>query len=151
MKVIFIRHAQSMYNIGANNDNYNSPLSENGIISCKSLGHTFDLLIISPLKRAIQTYANSNIKTKNILISDLFQEVKSQKPNVLDNDTSRETHEEFEARLIKAIDYLKKLNYNNIGTIGVITHHDFMYHLTKKLIGKSISLQNLGTYEFIID
>lgn len=150
MKVIFIRHAQSMYNVGTGHDNYNSPLSENGIISCKSLGYSFDLLIISPLKRAIQTYANSNIKTKNILISDLFQEVKNQKPNMLDDDLSRESHEEFEARIIKAIDYLKKLNYSNTKTIGVITHHDFIYHLTKKLIGKSISLQNLGIYEIII-
>ena len=142
MKVTFIRHAQSEYNIGQQFSN-NVPITKDGAIACVSLDQTFDILILSPLKRAIQTYANSNIKTKRIIMSDLFQEKKDKPSNMMDNDTDYETTADFETRILKAIDFIKQLDCSNIGVIG---HHDFIQKLTSKLIGKPISLSNLGNY-----
>lgn len=142
MKVTFIRHAQSEYNIGKNNS-FNAPITEDGAISCKNLDLNFDLLILSPLKRSIQTYANSNIKTKNIIINELFQECKDKPSNMLDNDTNYETVYDFENRLDNAIKFLKDRSENNI---GIITHHDFVHKITKKITGKPISLSNTNTF-----
>lgn len=148
MKITLIRHAQAEHNV--NNELHksnNTSLTEAGIKSCKSLDFSFDLLILSPLKRVIQTYANSNIKTKNIMVSDLFQEFKNNPCNLMDkmeSDKTFETIEEFENRISKAISFLKELKYNNI---GIITHHDFIHKFTKKLTSKPISLLNIAHHE----
>lgn len=146
MKITFIRHAQSEYNIGQHFSN-NVSITKDGIIASNSLNQCFDILILSPLKRAIQTYANSNIKTKKIMISDLFQEFKDKPSNMMDDDKSYETTENFEIRVNTAIDFLKQLDYSNI---VIICHHDFIQKITKFMIGKSISLSNLSSYEIAI-
>ena len=55
---------------------------------CESLNLSFDLLIISPLKRALETYTNSNIKAKELMINNLFIEQKEDHPlNFLENES----------------------------------------------------------------
>lgn len=69
-KVTLMRHAQSKFNAGhykTDNELRNCGLTEFGLNQAKSLNQTFDVVVISTLRRAIQTYDNSNIKTPNVL------------------------------------------------------------------------------------
>src|SRR5579885_3006321 len=144
-KITIIRHAESLFNAGlykTEQDIINCKLSENGKIQSKQLNHSFDLLILSPLKRAIETYVNSNIKTKEIMINDLFREYKENSAlNFLENEEVKsETKDELNLRIIEAKEYLKNLPQNNI---GIISHGIFIYYfiqncaLSPKLIHNS--------------
>ena len=75
LEITFIRHAQSLYNAGLA-DVKNCPLSPSGCQEASRLVGEFDLLVLSPLKRAIQTYAFSQIKAGEIVISPLARENK---------------------------------------------------------------------------
>ena len=106
---------------------------------------SFDLLIVSPLKRALETYVHSNIKVHNVIISDLFQELKIHNSNMLDNvDHSKmETIEELDIRTQNALNFLMSLPYENI---GVISHHDFLNYFFKKKFDKDVSLDNCQSF-----
>ena len=149
MKTItFIRHAQSLFNSGeATGSMTNCALSKEGVESCKMLEQEFDLLIISPLKRAIQTYANSNIKVGQVIISPLFREVKSLDLNFMDleNKENKETDDEIVKRAHDAVQFAMDQSFNRI---GVISHHDFLHVLIKENFGRSMYFSNLQSVTF---
>ena len=129
-KITIIRHAQSKFNAGeytTDDELRNCELSELGKQQAKNLNHEFDLLVLSPLKRAIETYAHSNIKTKNVIICDLFREQKEEgQLNYLDfEEINPESIEDIKQRVLEAKDYLKMLSSNNI---GIISHAVFIYY-----------------------
>lgn len=73
MKIVFMRHAESVSNkTGVNKKN--SPLSEDGIKACKSLKGSYDLVICSDTIRARQTIKNSRIKYDKKIVSELCKE-----------------------------------------------------------------------------
>ncbi len=87
-KVTIIRHAQSHFNAGSyktDEEARNCRLTDDGIQQAKKLELSFDILIVSPLKRALETYLNSGIKCRQLIVSDLFREIREDKPlNYLD-------------------------------------------------------------------
>lgn len=68
-KVICIRHGQP-------DRTYSSdpPLSDVGIQQAKELSGEFELIIVSPLRRAMETYTQSNIAGKRVMMTDLARE-----------------------------------------------------------------------------
>ena len=129
-KITIIRHAQSLFNAGLckdDSDLRNSRLSDFGKQQAANLNRKFDLLILSPLKRAIETYAHSNIKTREIIISDLVREQKEvMSLNYLDFESIEpESIEDIKQRAIAARDYIKTLKSDNI---GIISHYLFIAH-----------------------
>ena len=65
--VTLIRHAESHFNAGnykTDEEIRNCRITNLGIQQAKQLNQSFDIVVLSPLKRAMETYLNSNIKTK---------------------------------------------------------------------------------------
>jgi len=131
--ITLIRHAQSLFNAGqytSQEEIRNCKITDLGKVQCKNLTQSFDVIIISPLKRAMETYTYSNIKTGKVIVNDLFREYKELNPiplNFLDlEEPIPETIDQVKTRANDAIEYLKSLPYNNI---GVISHGIFMNHL----------------------
>lgn len=156
--ITIIRHAESLYNNGTATESQlkNCKLSEQGKVQASSElnGLEFDLLILSPLKRAVETYAYSNIKTADIVISHLFREWKTSKLNMMDGEeedpigSSFETQEQFENRTHLALEFLKSLS-EKYKKIGIISHHDFIHCFFKIHSGRQdISLANCAYIPF---
>lgn len=74
--ITLIRHGESGFG-----ENYtsiehltNCRLTSVGINQSKQLNFHFDILILSPVKRTMETYINSKIKANKIIINELFRE-----------------------------------------------------------------------------
>jgi broad specificity phosphatase PhoE len=135
MKVTVIRHAQSTFNVGIFDD------VESGIIDCKltdfgkdqasKLDLEFDLLILSPMKRALQTYVYSNIKAGEIITNKLFRE-KDYNSEFIDGKISSveiENDEQLGNRVIESIKFVRTLDYKNV---GIITHGCFIEYFLEE-------------------
>merc|ERR1719491_2040245 len=68
-KLCFVRHGQALHNVcNANLQTADNPLTDEGLVQCKHArdswaGQTFaaaDLVVVSPLRRALQTAARLN-------------------------------------------------------------------------------------------
>lgn len=145
-----MRHAESLANIGKC-CGYNSELSELGIKQATNLYGEYDLVIMSPLKRCIQTLAYSKIKYNNVEINHLVREVMRRKESFLENEKIiYETDEDVSIRIKK----FKKLLQNYSGKILVVTHSHFIWHLTSKMIDDKmmgIDPSNATIIEYVDD
>lgn len=147
VKVTFIRHAQSLFNCGQANSK-NVGLSEVGKMQAIQITGKFDCIVISPLRRAIQTYALSDLECSNLCVNNLFREVLNNNPvNYFEHEIiTKETETALEERQKSCIAYLVNLSETNgYASIGVITHHDFIYEICKRKLGVEIHLGNCDT------
>jgi|SRR5579872_5576834 len=145
-----IRHAQSTHNAGlhkTDKDAANCGLSDEGKKQAAKIELTTELLILSPLRRAMDTYIRSQIKTKEIVISPLFIEYQDGKPlNYLEAQPNiRETPNELVRRAQTAISYLKSLPQKNI---CIVSHGDFLNAFFKELGLKVPYPQNAQAFQF---
>jgi hypothetical protein len=107
---------------------HNPPLSSNGSEECGNIEGSYDIVILSPLKRAIQTYANSNIKSKKVLLMDAVREFRhsGSKENLLDfEELYYENFGDFIARISTLKEFLKECEP---ASVAVITHKEFIWH-----------------------
>lgn len=129
--ITIIRHAESRVNAGLCRESgefTNCRITDNGKEQATKLSYSFDVLILSPLKRVLETYTNSKIKTGDILISHFFRETKEDHTttNFLENEKhSYETVEEIKLRALNARIFIENIKSNNI---GIISHCGFIYH-----------------------
>lgn len=139
-RITLIRHGQTWRNFNRAQQNpepefheniANSGLSFLGEIQAIHIKGEFDLVILSPLRRAIETYAKSKIRTSEIIISDLVHERRDGTSyNAMDNEEPyEETHEQLTYRVNETIKYIKSLGHNRI---CIITHGSFMECFLKK-------------------
>ncbi len=148
--VTIIRHGQSKQNAGQckNDDELrNCALSDVGKEQSKNLNQNFDVVIVSPLKRAIETYENSNIKAGNVIYSDLFREHREH--NLSEFLENEEVIPEINVRqrAQNAFQFLKELNFNNI---GIVTHLCFSWYLLEQCGQPISSLENTQSITFNI-
>ena len=135
MKTItIIRHAQSKFNAGeyrTEEEIANCRLTNYGVEQSKQLNHNFDLLIISPLKRAFETYVNSNIKCKQLVVSPLVREQLDGRPlNCLElEEIKTESSDEVRKRAKEAVDFIRTLKEENI---GIISHGCFIWYFLEQ-------------------
>ena len=151
MKTItIIRHAQSKFNAGeykTEEEIRNCWLTNYGVEQAKQLNHSFDLLVLSPLKRAFETYVNSNIKCKQLTISELVREQLDGRPlNFLDlEEVKSESSDEVRKRAREAVEYIKQLESNNI---GIISHGCFIWYLLEQFGQPPIGTSNCQSITF---
>lgn len=110
--IIFLRHAQTLANIGIFSSN--SPLSAKGIQQANTLNGTFDLVIISELYRTWQTLTNSFICYQYIIQTPLCNELSYDKQK---NEKNIDLFKKFLKNLV---------NTNKYKKILVITHSKFI-------------------------
>lgn len=147
--IYLINHAQSTFDSGVSDvKDRNIGLTEEGKIHARNLTFSFNILVLSPMKRAIETYSYSGIKVGSVLMSELFREHVRTPNNLFEfEDFVYETEEDLVERVRAAAEFLKKIDLPNIN-IGVITHDEFIQKFTEVTQGNSVSLANCG-YHFI--
>lgn len=141
--IYLINHAQSTRDAGDfNTSDRNIPLTDVGCHQSKQLNFSFNILIISPLKRCLETYTNSNVKVGSVIVSELFREHVTTPNNLFEyEDFVYEMDEDFEQRVKESIEFLKKLDTPNIN-IGIITHNDYIEKFTQITQGSGLTLPN---------
>ena len=92
-QVFFTRHAESYGNIGQ--PMIDSPLTAEGISQAKQLTGHFNLIIVSPLRRAKETLHHSQITYDHVMINNNFREriLSLTDQLVLDTKVSETDHE----------------------------------------------------------
>lgn len=134
-RITIIRHAQSKFNAGdfkTDDELLDCRLSEFGKQQAQKLNQTFDIVILSTLRRAIETYANSNIKSKNnVVLSHLFREQReTSQLNFLPNEEIiPESPDDVRKRAREAIQFIKNLDYTDI---GIISHGYFIWYFLEQ-------------------
>ena len=132
MKIWLMRHAESLFNIGASNEK-DVGLSENGKIQASSVEKEIEIVICSPLRRCRETLQYSQIKYQKLIIDPLVREMKIDTSDFLaDEDEIVETEQDMMVRVELFKNRLRKYKES---TILVITHSDFIWYLTSYLYG----------------
>lgn len=142
-QVWFIRHAESQGNTGE--DGGPDPaLSKRGREQASHLKGPVDLLIVSPMKRALDTYILSKLSSTSIIVSELFRErlgggqgewrLGEDHVKKLERDDKK-----FVKRVDAAIEFLRAQPEQRI---AVISHHTFLAALTGRLYGTPAYLGN---------
>jgi phosphohistidine phosphatase SixA len=132
MKITFIRHGhcynQNNYNI------INPSLTERGIKEANKLNGYYDLVIISPMNRTMETFNNSKIDCQKNILNVIFREHITNPSDLINNETEFESSEEFDIRLIQIKDYLNILKQNpTVKNICIISHSVLIFNLLKIL------------------
>jgi broad specificity phosphatase PhoE len=139
-----IRHGQSLYNEGKTSDPnllVDCALSEEGRKQAQKITGPVNLLILSPLRRAIETYTYSKLQCRRIIMSDLFREHGTGPWNCLPREDLKwqETGTELETRVQRAIEFLRQQTETHI---TILSHHDFLVALTQALTQTPRYLRN---------
>jgi broad specificity phosphatase PhoE len=131
-QITFIRHAQSDWYTTKYSLDYpvDTDITELGIQEAALLDFTFDVLIISPLKRCLKTLAFSKIKYNTMIKSELFKE------KVL-NLLCKEDEQSYQNRVTEAI---KLINGTDSLNIGIITHGILIHDILEKYGHQDVSL-----------
>ena len=143
-KVTLIRHGQSKFNAGQyKNDSElrDCALTNLGMEQAKGLNYKFDTVVISTLRRARQTYDNSNIKSNNVLYSNLVREqYESSELNYLVGEEIKpETPDQMRQRVREAIKFIKSLPGEHI---GIVTHAHFIWYFLEQVGQQPQIVQN---------
>ena len=149
VEITLIRHAQSEFNVieeSKHNDTeklrapknlLNCGLTQTGMTQCNALNFRFDLLIVSPMKRCLQTLEYSNIEYSQMVALEIFREYKT---DICDFMTDEEIVNEREFEIINRTKASKEvlkyiMNHNKeLRSIGIITHYEFIWYFTSEII-----------------
>jgi broad specificity phosphatase PhoE len=143
----FIRHGESEHNAKHSLsesekskmkeiDFVNTCLSLKGKEQAKQIQGSLDLVIVSPLRRTLETYIHSGLRVKRLLTSDLFREWMIYGPSgqFECEEDKNESNEQINTRIKNAIEFIKLQPESNI---GIISHGVFLCKLAEQL-GNSI-------------
>lgn len=129
--IIFIRHCESVHNyrirnnLDVDDDSLRDcGITEVGIQQAAKLNFHFDILFISPMKRCLETLANSNITADEIVVDDRLREYPE---HICDYRPGEpivpEDMEHFKQRVAEVRDLLWKRDERSI---GVLSHGAFI-------------------------
>lgn len=149
-KITIIRHAQSMHNAGqfsAQEEVRNARLSSEGKKQADGLKGSFDLVVLSPLRRAVETYARSGIACRQLKMCDLFREEADGLPaNHLELEVTRvETKEEIRQRAKEARKYIEACDSYDI---GILSHGIFIWYFLEACGQKGVPTYNVQSITF---
>lgn len=141
MKVYIVRHGQVLHNVQKVYSNENEDLTEVGIDQAKELSRkikniNYDLIISSPLIRALHTARIINVKNKEIIIDNRLEE---RNPGNLSGKpiscTNREEYWNFNSKIqygtsenmkdffYRIFDFLDDLKTKNYESVLVVAHN----------------------------
>ncbi len=120
-KMSFCRHAESFGNVGI--ACVDAPLTDNGISQAKLLEGHYDCIIVSPMRRTLETLHYSKITWDNLIVCENFREVMNCPHDfklLEDRNKSNDTDQTFFNRVWKFHAELEEIcgKYNNILLIG---------------------------------
>lgn len=136
MEVYLLRHAET-YNNKYGLSTIDVGLTPDGIKQANRLSGEFDLVIISPLRRTMETFKHSEIKTKTLVTWDCCREVICDPSDCLHGEIFEIEQEESVVQ--RLTEFLNKLEFLK-GTypinkkILVITHGFIILRLTGRML-----------------
>lgn len=136
MKVDFLRHAESEFNVGIYKRD--PDITENGKIQARSIDlkdRVYDIVIVSNLKRTSQTFDNLNIDApiRFIKTSLIKEYTDGAICNYIENEDMRiETLPELDHRIKLFKEFLNHLKLQDVKHILVISHYGFIQHFLKE-------------------
>ena len=151
-RITFIRHAESTFNSGESTGR-NVGLSERGKQQAGVLAGTFDCIILSPMRRAIETYTYSNLKAGAVFMDDVYREnMNHDAANYLDLEPMiQETTEMMLKRVDIGLARLRHIAQNTgYRNIAVISHSGYIYYLSGRIQPQMVMLDNTQSFSFNI-
>lgn len=147
-----IRHAESKHNIRdrfpnlPEQDFLNTPLSDEGRNQARSIQGPVDLLLVSPLRRTLETYLYSKLMVKRLQTTDLLREFCAYGPaSLLDGETPWvETEPQFHERVSKLITFIRAQPETNI---TLLSHGVLLGELSRRL-GRPTHFPNGAVAQF---
>ena len=142
--IYFIRHGQSTGNVDTNTFTLDAPLTELGKLQASVLELDVDLIICSPMRRALETLHYSKIQGKDFLINDDCREkICSPSDRMILESEYVETNENFSLRMSHFANFLLNLQSNKI---AVVCHGCVIASLTGSYLKNGdIIMANLDT------
>lgn len=146
-----IRHGESMYNVKDNyskthpreEDFVNTRLTPRGKQHSSTLLGDADLLIVSPLRRTLQTYAESSLKVGRVCTTSLVREQVQTWSDRLEHESEAqapyETYAQLQLRALTAIDFVRQQPETDI---IILSHGLFLHAFCYRLTGQRIMLRN---------
>jgi bisphosphoglycerate-dependent phosphoglycerate mutase len=136
-KVYLIRHGESEFNAAVEKgiilDTHDPPLTELGISQAQKLGQElkdiiFDVILVSPLKRAQQTFAKAKLTSNKWETVPLIREYGTDPCDILENEVD---FKETESGILERCQSIKAmLRSRDEITIGLVCHGDLIFYLT---------------------
>lgn len=159
VKTLFlIRHAESQHN---QKDMFkathpeerhfvNTCLTEEGKRQAGFLEGPCEVLIVSPLKRALETYIYSRLTVRRIVVTDLAREWKGWGPAQfleLEDQSAVESPRDFEERINKLVEFIKQLPEENV---TLLSHGGVLCELSRRfsLDGVAVGWSNAQVRRF---
>jgi broad specificity phosphatase PhoE len=148
--IFFIRHGESWHNADpVKFDQVRNPgLSDLGKKQASSLSGTSDLVILSPLKRAVETLAFSKIKSDKIVSSLLFREWTAHGASCwLEGENEKEiweTERDLQKRAMKAWQFVR----TRPETFITIVAHGALNTAMLQCVGITKHFENCEIYRF---
>ncbi len=138
-----LRHAESEYNIG-NHDVFDAPLSGNGKIQASHLYGHFDIILCSPMTRALQTLQCSNIIGDKLVLCHELREFKMAKADFLPfEEVVKETWLELEERFSVVLDAVVKLVSLGYKVLAIGHHQWFKRFTNGELVLKNAEMATI--------
>jgi len=132
-----IRHAESTHNAKPENEPddkyFNCGLTEKGKGQAHCVQGPAELLLVSPLRRTLETYIHSRLKVKKLETLEELREWTGWGPSCmydLEHKDNRESWEQFQARVSKALHIIKQRPEQNI---AILSHGGFLSEVCRQL------------------
>jgi len=130
MEISLLRHAESKFNTGESNQE-DVGLSKQGVQRASELKGEYDLIICSPLRRCRETLKYSKLKATEIQIDPLVREHITERSDLLPDEPYQKESDDAVVRRVE--DFKEKVQLYS-GKILVITHADWIWYATSKIL-----------------
>ncbi|KAJ4458062.1 hypothetical protein PAPYR_6331 [Paratrimastix pyriformis] len=129
--VWLLRHCESEFNSGKDKLGHDVPLTERGFAQAALIEGVFDVVALSPLRRAQQTLYSSKIKAHQIIVLPELREIKKDPCDYLldEVDPHVDESEESVARRVQAV--LTWAHSQTAPRVLLVGHADFFFALTR--------------------
>ena len=146
--IYFVRHGQSTGNIDHSSSILDAPLTELGKSQASFVELDVDLVVCSPMRRALETLHYSMIKGKKFLINyDCREKVCGPSDRIILEPEYVERDEEFSLRMINFANFLLNAEFNKI---AVVCHGCVIASLTGTYLNNAdVIIANLDTIKMV--
>ena len=146
--IYFVRHGQSTGNIDHSSSILDAPLTEHGKLQASFVELDVDLIVCSPMRRALETLHYSMIKGRQFLINyDCREKVCGPPDRMILEPEYVETDENFSLRIINFANFLLNAEFNKI---AVVCHGCVIASLTGSYLDNAnVIVANLDTIKMV--
>lgn len=153
--VVFVRHCESLFNAHPHSQQQDCGLTPRGAAHAARLveHQDADLVVCSPMKRCLQTLSLSSMaldarRRGDVVVTPLCREVRADACDFLEGEdgTRAETAASVTGRVVEFRALLRRYGAR-FKKIVVVSHADFIWHVTSHAHGGEVFGQWLGNGE----